>query len=60
MAGEARDGGLVNDGGGQKLPRAIGVERRDEVADAAFKKHAVAAETIIHQEAIVVVFGIEE
>jgi len=60
VAGEARDGVLVNDGGRQKLPRAFGVKRRDELADAAFKKHAVAAETIIHQEAIVVVLGIKE
>jgi hypothetical protein len=60
VAGEARDGGLVNDGGRQKLPRAIGVEWRDEIADATFKEHAVAAKAIIHQQAIVVVLLIEE
>jgi len=60
VAGEARDGVLVNGGGGQKLPRAVGVQWRDEIADATFKEHAVTTETIIHQEAIVVVLGIEE
>ena len=60
VAGEAGDSVLVNDGGGQKSPRSFGVEWRDELADAAFKEHTVAAETIIHQEAFVVVLGIEE
>ena len=60
VAGEARDDGMVNDGSRQKLPRAVGVERRDEIADAAFKEHAVAAQAIIHQKTFVIVLGIEE
>ncbi len=60
VAGEARDGGLVNDGGRQKLPRPVGVEWRDEIADAAFKEHAVATKAIVHQQAVVVVLLIEE
>ena len=60
VAGEARDGVLVNGGGGQKLPGTVGVKRRDEIADATFKEHAVTAKTIVHQQAIVIVLGIEE
>ena len=60
VAGEARDNRLVNDGGRQKFPRAVGVQRCDEIADAAFKEHAVATKTIVHQETVVVVFDIEK
>jgi hypothetical protein len=60
VASEAGDSVLVSGGGGQKLPRTIRVQRRDEIADAAFKEHAVTTETIVHQEAIVIVLGIEE
>ena len=50
----------MNDGGGQKLPGTFGVQRCNKFADAAFKEHAVAAETIVHQEAAAVVLLIEE
>ncbi len=48
MASEAGDSVLVNGGGRQKLPRAIRIERRDEIADSAFKEHAMATETVVH------------
>jgi hypothetical protein len=51
---------LVNDGSGQELPGTFRIQRRDEFADAAFKEHAVAAETIVHQEAAAIVLLIEE
>ncbi len=60
VAGETRNSGLVNEGGGQKLPRAVSIQRRDEFADATFKEHAVAAQAIIHQKTFVIVLGIEE
>ena len=60
VAGEAGDDGLVNDGGRQKLPGAFGIKWGDEFADAAFKEHAVAAETIVHQKAFAVVLLIEK
>src|SRR5208283_830126 len=60
VAREARNDRLVNDGGGQKLPGPLSVEGRDELADATFKEHAVAAETIVHQKTAAVVLLIEK
>lgn len=60
VAGKTGDGGLESQGGVFELPGTLAVERRDQVADGAFKMHAMAAEAVVHQRAFGVVLVVEE
>src|ERR1035441_8793340 len=60
MAAQARDGRLVRQFGTQQTPRTPGIQRRHQVAYAAFKMHAVTAQAIVHQQTLPVVLFIEE
>jgi hypothetical protein len=51
---------LIRKCGVAQLPGAGDVERSDEVAHGSLEVHAVAAETIVHQDSAAVVVGIEE
>src|SRR4051812_26268658 len=60
MAGQAWDGRLAGKLGVYEPPRALPVHRCDQVADAALKMHRVAAETVVHEERLLVVLFTEE
>src|ERR1039458_4186991 len=44
----------------QQTPRTLGIHRRHQVAYAAFEVHAVAAQAIVHQQALVIVLVIQK
>src|ERR1035441_2860381 len=60
MAIQADDRGPVGQFGIAQYPRAVGIDGRYQVANAAVVVSAVAAQAIVHQQALVVVFGVEK
>src|ERR1039457_1838120 len=60
VAAQARDRRLVRQFGPQQTPRTAGIERRHQVANAAFEMHAVAAQAIVHQQALPVVLFVQK
>lgn len=60
VAGKTGDGGLESKVGLFELPWTLAVERRDQLADGAFKMHAMAAKAVVHQGAFGVVLFVEE
>ena len=60
MAGETRDRGLIGEFRIEQAPRALLIERCDQVTDAALEVHRVAAETVVDEERLSVVVLAEE
>src|ERR1035441_6442606 len=60
MAIQADDRGPVGQFGIAQFPRAVGIDGCYQVANAAVEVSAVAAQAIVHQQALVVVLGVEK
>ena len=60
MAGQTRNGRLVELGRILQRPRTIGGQRRDEILDVAVKKHAMTTETFRGHLLHLIVFRIQK
>lgn len=60
VTGQARNRGLLGESDIAELPWTGGVEWCDQVAHRTLKMHAMATETIVHQDFAMIVFSVEE
>ncbi len=60
VASQTGNRGLIGECCVAQLPRADGIEWSREIAHGPLEMHAVAAQTIVHQNFATIVFGIEE